>query len=73
MPRSEKPVEQWSVGDVVAFLEDIGLGNLEKAFRENAATGADLLELSADDLERDLSLTHIQASSVRSMFSQATR
>ena len=54
----------WSVSDVVAFLEDLGLGHVAAAFRDNGVDGAFLEKLSARDLEDELGLTRLQARKV---------
>ena len=51
----------WSVGDVVAFLEDVILGHAADKFRENGVDGVFLQTLSAQDLVDELGLTTHQA------------
>lgn len=60
-----KPVDQWNVDDVVAFLHSIDLGHLADAFRNNAVNGKDLLNLSEADFIRDLGCTQIQTRKIK--------
>lgn len=55
-----KPLADWGVDDVGAWLEGLGLGQLAPAFKFNAVGGADLAELTEADLAGTLGCTHLQ-------------
>ncbi|EFN57473.1 expressed protein [Chlorella variabilis] len=59
---------EWSVADVCEWLEkDLQLpASVAQEFRANAVAGADLLELSDDDLTKELHCTGLQARKIRS-------
>lgn len=54
----------WSVDQVVASIEDMGLGHVTDAFRHNAVDGRFLTELSQEELVSELGLTSLQAKKV---------
>lgn len=56
---SQKPVEQWSVDEVVSWIESLGLASLAPAFRENAVAGKDLLSLTDEDYLTSLGTTKL--------------
>eukprot|EP00798_Chlamydomonas_sp_ICE-L_P005703 gene5703-17599_t len=57
----EKPVAEWTAFDVSTYLNEIGLGSLEKVATENALSGNDLVELTQEELQHDLGITRLQA------------
>jgi hypothetical protein len=52
--------KDWSVDDVSSWLADLNLEALQPEFRKNAVSGADLLELSDEDLSSFLKATPLQ-------------
>lgn len=60
-----KRPREWSVEDVVAFLESCELGHVKDAFRDNGVDGGFLLCLSDDELMVDLGLTKLQVKKIR--------
>lgn len=48
------PVSRWTVDDVTAWLETLGLGQYKDRFRQNAIDGTELLDLSDADLQESL-------------------
>lgn len=55
----------WSVDDVVSYLEGLSLAHVAPKFRDNGVDGAFLLELSEEDLAKELGLTTLQARKVK--------
>ena len=60
-----KPVAQWGVDDVVAYLDGLQLGHLAGAAKDNALSGAGMLALSQEELQERLGLTKLQVGWVR--------
>ena len=54
------PVADWTIDDVSAFLIELSLDSLTDAFRKNAIDGKDLLELTDEDMMRDLECSRLQ-------------
>ena len=50
---------RFTVQQTCELLQNLGLQNVD-AFRENGVTGGDLLELSQEELQRDLGLPSLQ-------------
>jgi len=44
----------WSIDDVAAWLQDIGLEQLRESFTENEISGSELLDLTMDEIKEDL-------------------
>ena len=61
-----KKVNDWSIEDVLSYLDTLGLGHLKGNFAQNGVDGADLMNLSEDDLIKELELTTLQARKVKS-------
>ena len=62
--RSNSPVEEWSIDDVVSLLKENGLGHYAESFRANAINGRDLIDLTETDMTGDLGMTKLQAKKV---------
>ena len=62
---SPKPIENYSVDEVAIWLNCIGLGNKVRSFKENSVDGLMLVNLSEQEMVRDLGLTHLQAKKVQ--------
>jgi len=62
---AEKVIE-WKVADVCKYLQALELGHLSGPFRQNAVDGRLLMELSVEDLSKQLQLSNLQARKVRS-------
>jgi len=56
---------EWSVQEVVQYVEQLELGHVKDKFTENAVDGAMLLQLSEDDLQHELGLTKIQSHKIK--------
>jgi len=61
------PVPKWSVDETIAFLGNIGLPHLGDAFRENAVSGSDLIDLSDADFKESLGCTPLQVRPCKAM------
>ena len=59
-------MNDWSIEDVLSYLDTLGLGHLKGNFAQNGVDGADLMNLSEDDLIKELELTKLQARKVKS-------
>ena len=57
-------MEAWSVSDVVSFFESKGALALGQKLEASSVTGADLLHLSVDSLQRTLSFNAFAAEKV---------
>eukprot|EP00435_Cladocopium_sp_Y103_P040787 s1432_g11.t1 len=55
------PAADWSMEEVSQYLQFLGLGHIEEKFKENAVDGAMLVELSEEDLCKELGLLKLQA------------
>lgn len=55
------PAADWSLEEVSRYLNFLGLGHIEEKFKENAVDGAMLVELSEEDLCKELGLLKLQA------------
>ena len=60
-----KRPREWSVGDVVHFLESCELGHLKDVFQKNGVDGGFLLTLSDKELVEELGLTNLQVKKIR--------
>ena len=49
-----RPVEAWTVGDVLGWLEAVGLGEHRQEFERHRVDGCLLPELDSQDLKREL-------------------
>jgi len=56
---SEKSVSKWKLGEVLTFLENIGLTDFMPVFRKNHINGKDLLTLTDQNLKEDLCITDL--------------
>ena len=52
-----KPVDQWDINDVAKWVRELGLGQYEERFRDNAIDGTELMTLQQDTLERSLGIS----------------
>ena len=59
-----KQVNEWDVDEVAIWLNCIGLSDKVTPFRENTVDGETLIDLSVDDLVKELGLTSLQAKKV---------
>ena len=55
----------WNTEEVVAFLKDLGLGDLEEKIRESAVDGRLLNDLSVEDLVECLEIQKLQALKIK--------
>ena len=62
-PARKKP-RDWSVSEVISYLEGLGLGHVQDGFKENAVDGRTLTEMTAEELVQYLGLTKLQARKV---------
>jgi len=65
VPVSASPILEWTVDEVVCFLESLGLGSKKQAFAQNAVNGRVLLAASDAELETDLGLSTLQIKRLR--------
>ena len=63
-PMPRKKTECWSVQDVLAYLQHLGLGHVGPAFEENGIDGQMLVGLTELELVGSLGLKHLQAKKV---------
>ena len=59
-----KPSRQWTVEEVVQWLDTLGLGQYQDNFRQNAIDGTELLTLTATDLEKAVGVCKCRAKCV---------
>eukprot|EP00756_Hemistasia_phaeocysticola_P048381 Hpha_TRINITY_DN2280_c0_g1::TRINITY_DN2280_c0_g1_i1::g.25403::m.25403 len=52
-------VRDWTVEDVVGWLQRLSLGHLEESFQSNVVDGATLLELEKKDLKDELEIVSL--------------
>lgn len=55
------PAACWSLDEVSQYLDFLGLRHIEEKFKENAVDGAMLVDLSEEDLCKELGLLKLQA------------
>ena len=63
--RGTKRPAQWSVDDVVAFIDLCELSHLQEKIRENGVDGELLLALSDAEMVDELGLTRLQVRKIR--------
>lgn len=68
---SNKPIERYTIDEVVELVQDIGFGQRAQNFRDNAVNGKDLLILSNEDFQ-ELGLTKIQIKKLKDAISSRT-
>lgn len=60
----ERPVVDWTIDEVIQYVEYQGLGHVADKFRDNAIDGSVLVDLTAEDLCNDLGLQKLQAKKI---------
>jgi len=69
-PEKKKVCSEWSVDEVVTYLEVLELGHLASVFRLNGVDGEMLATLSEAELQSELGLTMLQSKKVRNRLPQ---
>ncbi|XP_013413414.1 WD repeat, SAM and U-box domain-containing protein 1 isoform X3 [Lingula anatina] len=56
LAQNKKPIEQWTVENVVSWVQELGLDQYADRFRKHAIDGTELAILTQEALEKDLEI-----------------